>query len=244
MGRRLSPFAGSSPLWSRSLGCELVYFSSNPEITRVLYRLTWLERAPKIKLLPMKDQRSPYPLTRDEQSLFFQELPDHLARMALFKVNTGCREQEVCALRWDWEVQVPELDTSVFIVPGERVKNEEERLVVLNRVARSVIDSVRGMHPEFVFVYAPKPREGEPTPEPQPLTGMNNTAWKSARERAATSGKQTDSKHRSDFVVFASMISSTRSVDACVRPASPSRIVRTCSVTRVRASQRTTLRRS
>lgn len=61
--------------------------------------LTWLERAPKIKLLPMKDQRAPYPLSREEQSLFFQELPDHLARMALFKVNTGCREQEVCGLR-------------------------------------------------------------------------------------------------------------------------------------------------
>lgn len=133
----------------------------------------------------MKDQRAAYPLSREEQALFFQELPDHLARMALFKVNTGCREQEVCGLRWDWEVQVPELNTSVFIIPGERVKNEEERLVVLNRVARSVIDSVRGMHPEYVFVYTPKQRDGEPAPLPQPLTGMNNTAWKNARERAA-----------------------------------------------------------
>lgn len=43
--------------------------------------------------------------------------------MCLFKVNTGCREQEVCHLRGDWEVPVPELDTSVFIVHQERVKN-------------------------------------------------------------------------------------------------------------------------
>jgi hypothetical protein len=57
--------------------------------------LTWLERAPKIKLLPLKDQRSPYPLSREEQSLFFQELPDHLARMALFKVNTGARARHL-----------------------------------------------------------------------------------------------------------------------------------------------------
>ena len=28
----------------------------------------------------------------------FQQLPPHLARMALFKVNTGCREQEVRTL--------------------------------------------------------------------------------------------------------------------------------------------------
>ena len=27
--------------------------------------------------------------------------------MALFKVNTGLREQEVVNLRWDWEVKVP-----------------------------------------------------------------------------------------------------------------------------------------
>ncbi|MDH3673488.1 MAG: hypothetical protein OES46_20405 [Gammaproteobacteria bacterium] len=45
------------------------------------------------------------------------------------------------------EVPVPELDASVFIVPGTLVKNRQERLIVLNRVARSVIDEVRGMHP-------------------------------------------------------------------------------------------------
>ena len=110
----------------------------------------------------------------------FQELPDHLARMALFKVNTGLREQEVCGLKWDYEVKVPELDTSVFIIPGERVKNGEERLVVLNGIAKSVVESVRGLHPVNVFVRAHK-KVGES----QPVTKMNNTAWKAARERAA-----------------------------------------------------------
>jgi integrase len=110
----------------------------------------------------------------------FQELPDHLARMALFKVNTGLREQEVCGLKWDYEVKVPELDTSVFIIPGEHIKNGEERLVVLNRVATSVVESVRGLHPLDVFVRAHK-KVGES----RPVTKMNNTAWKAARERAA-----------------------------------------------------------
>jgi hypothetical protein len=32
------------------------------------------------------------------------------------------------------------------------VKNTEERLVVLNRIARSVIEEARGMHPVYVFV--------------------------------------------------------------------------------------------
>ncbi|HXQ21990.1 MAG TPA: tyrosine-type recombinase/integrase [Candidatus Acidoferrales bacterium] len=136
--------------------------------------LTWLESAPKITLLPVNDSRDPYPLNFDEQARLFRELPVHLARMALFKVNTGCREQEVCRLRWEWEVQVPELSSSVFIIPNAYVKNGEDRLVILNRVARSVIDEVRGEHAEFVFAY-----------RGQPVTKMNNSAWKCARERAA-----------------------------------------------------------
>jgi len=96
--------------------------------------------------------RKPYPLSWEEQSVLFAELPAHLQQMALFKVNTGTREQEVCKLRWDWEIYVPELETSVFLIPasfGGRnaslgVKNGEDRLVVLNGVAKSVIDKQRG----------------------------------------------------------------------------------------------------
>ena len=143
--------------------------------------MTWLEHAAKIKLLPVKDARPAYPLSREEQAAHFQELPDHLARMSLFKVNTGTREQEVCGLKWADEVQVPELNTSVFIVEGDKVKNEQDRLIVLNRVARSVVDSVRGQHREYVFVRYPKPKETKPVP----LDSMNTTAWKNGRKRAA-----------------------------------------------------------
>lgn len=142
--------------------------------------LTWLERAPKIRLFPVTDARSPFPLSWEEQALLLKELPDHLACMALFKVNTGTREQEVCTLSWRDEVKVPELETSVFIIPGSRVKNGDDRLVVLNRVARSVIEAQRGKHEEFVFVHR-RSNNGKYVP-----TGkMLNTAWKAARERAA-----------------------------------------------------------
>jgi hypothetical protein len=90
--------------------------------------LTWLEAAPKIKLLQVTDGREPYPLNFDEQARMFRELPLHLARMALFKVNTGCREQEVCKLKWEWEVSVPEISSSVFIIPGSHVKNGHESM--------------------------------------------------------------------------------------------------------------------
>jgi integrase len=147
--------------------------------------ITWLERVPKIKLLPVRDARTAYPLSREEQAMFFPELPDHLAKMALFKVNTGCREEEVCGLKWGYEVKVPELDTSVFIIPGDKVKNAQDRLVVLNRVARSVIEAQRGVHPEYVFVYAPKAKPGRKAEPARRLERMNGTAWRNARERAA-----------------------------------------------------------
>ena len=138
--------------------------------------LTWLEHSPKIKLLKVTDARKPYPLSWDEQARLFQELPAHLGRMALFKVNTGCREQEVCSLRWEWEIEVPELDTSVFLLPEERVKNGEERLVVLNRVAKSVVNSVRGENRRYVFTYADRR-----------LRKMNNSGWQRARLKVGLS---------------------------------------------------------
>ena len=134
--------------------------------------LTWLQSPPKIKLLRVDDARAPYPLSWEEQTRLFAALPKHLARMALFKVNVGLRDKEVCYLKWEWEVPVPELNTSVFIIPSQRVKNGEERLVVLNRVAKSVIESVRDEQAEYVF-----------TLRGRPLTMMGNSAWYSARVR-------------------------------------------------------------
>lgn len=143
---------------------------------------TWLETAPMITMLPLSDARKPYPLSWDEQSLLLKHLHPHLQRMTLFKVNTGCREDEVCQLRWDWEVPVPELGTSVFLIPGALVKNSEDRLVVLNRVAASIVESCRGAHAEFVFTW----KRG-PNGKALPVGSMNNTAWQKGREAAADS---------------------------------------------------------
>jgi integrase len=135
--------------------------------------LTWLAFAPKITLFPNQDKRKPYPLTWQEQQRLFDELPSHLRAMALFAVNTGCRAGEVCKLLWDWEVEIPTLGVSLFIVPGQHVKNAEERLVVLNKTARKVVQAQRGTHPTHVFSH-----EGEA------LKTMLNTAWRKARVRA------------------------------------------------------------
>ena len=53
------------------------------------------------------------------------------------------------------------------------VENGEDRLIVLNPVARAVIDRQRGKHPERVFTY-----NGSPTKQ------MLNNGWQKARIRA------------------------------------------------------------
>ena len=60
--------------------------------------MTWLETAPKIRLFPVTDARLPYPLSDEEQMFLFRELPAHLAKMALFKVNTGLGNRRYAGL--------------------------------------------------------------------------------------------------------------------------------------------------
>jgi integrase len=74
--------------------------------------------------------------------------------------------------RWDWEEELPGLKTSVFVVPDRFVKNGDDRLVILNRIASRVIDAQRGQHLEFVFSFRGKP-----------ILKMLNSGWKSAREK-------------------------------------------------------------
>ena len=88
---------------------------------------------------------------------------------ALFAVNTGCREQEVCQLPWDWEVALPDGGTSVFVLPASATKTSTERVVVLNTIARRVIEARRGIHKEYVFTY-----------RGNPIGKLNNSAWKRA----------------------------------------------------------------
>ena len=146
--------------------------------------MTWLETAPLISMLKVNDAAKPYPLSWQEQDRLFSCLHSDLADMCLFMVNTGARQQEICQLKWQWEIQLPELGTSVFLVPAwvwrEKelepegvVKNREDRLVVLNRAAQGVVESRRGIHMDYVFTHKGKP-----------LSNMNNTAWQSAWRKA------------------------------------------------------------
>lgn len=149
----------------------------------------WLEHAPKITMLPLNGhQREPRPITWNEQKSLLEKLPGHLARMALFGLNTGVRNAVICSLKWEWEIKVPELSISVFEVPLQHVKGRKQsKVLICNSVAQSVIEAVRGQHEEYVFVYR-RERIKNFTEEPKMPYGrietMNNTAWQNARSAA------------------------------------------------------------
>lgn len=135
----------------------------------------WLTQAPpKLSRLSLVGaQAKPYPLSWAEQDRLIKALPKHLADAALFAVNTGCRDQEICQLRWDWEVSVPELNTSVFVLPETITKTSTERVIVLNAIVKCVVEARRGIHDEFVFTYRGKP-----------VARLHNNGWKSAWRKA------------------------------------------------------------
>lgn len=150
---------------------------------------TWLQQAPKLTMLPLVGhQREPRPITWGEQRRLLPLLPDHLARMALFTLNTGVRDDVVCNLRWEWEIKVPELGLSVFEVPRQHVKGKRRsRVVVCNSVAQSIVEAARGMHPEFVFVWRrerTKNVDQAPAMGYRPIALMSNNGWMRGRTKA------------------------------------------------------------
>lgn len=148
-------------------------------VWRNAHNRPFLNVVPLLTMPQWEDEAVPYPLSWDEQKRFFGAMPAYLARMALFAVNTGLREQGICWLRWEWERALPELDTSVFVIPGRPIpypdgtwpgeKNKEDQLVVLNSVARAVVDAGRGNGSPYVFAY-----------QGRRLDRMYNTAWRNA----------------------------------------------------------------
>lgn len=127
---------------------------------------------PLISMLP-ENPRLPYPLTWKEQDELFRRLPTHLGRMALFAVNTGLRDSNVCGLQWTWEVAVPEVGRNVFVIPPEAFKTKRAHVVILNDVAWSIIKAQRGLHPIWVFPFRGRH-----------VNTMNNNGWQQARHEA------------------------------------------------------------
>jgi len=138
----------------------------------------WLTTAPLIEMLDENAQkRKPHPITWSEQAKLLLRLPIHLQEMVEFSVNTGARDENVCALQWSWEVPVPELGRSVFVVPAEFFKTQRQHVMVLNDVAWAIIERLSGTHDKYVFTYTP-PGDDK---KPQRIVTQNNSAFQKAR---------------------------------------------------------------
>jgi integrase len=111
--------------------------------------------------------------------------------MSLFALNTGARDENVCGLRWAWEVPVPEVGRSVFVVPASEFKSKRPHVLILNDIAWRVVEEQRGLHQEFVFVYRRervKHIDKDPAMQYHRVETINNTAFQRARDAAGLPG--------------------------------------------------------
>ena len=146
---------------------------------------SWLSASPLIEMLDETGQvRLPQPLSWAEQAKLMPILALHLQRPVLFALNTGARDENVCGLKWRWEVNVPELSRSVFVIPAEEFKGKRPHVLILNDVALKVVEACRGQHEEYVFVYRRERVKNfniDPVMPYRRIETLNNTAWQTAR---------------------------------------------------------------
>lgn len=130
----------------------------------------WIDTAPLIQRASGA-ARQPTILPWEQQGALLAALPGPLAKAALFDLHTGLRAGELSLLAWAWEVKVPELDVFVFVLPREVTKAKQERVVVLNSVARRLVEGQRGNGSAYVF----------PTDAGKPYVEFLTPSWVKAR---------------------------------------------------------------
>ena len=128
----------------------------------------WLDKAPKIRLLLEAKRRVRW-LTRDEAAALIYELPNHLAAMVTFSLETGLRQANVLDLQWS---QIDLARRCAWIHP-DQAKARKAISVPLSKTAVLVLNSQIGNHATHVFTYKGKT-----------VTQVNTKAWRQALKRA------------------------------------------------------------
>ena len=127
----------------------------------------WLDKMPRIKLLPEPKRRVRW-LTQDEAKRLIGELPVHLADMVEFTLATGLRQANVTHLAWS---QV-DLERKLAWIHPDEAKARKAISVPLNAEAMLVLGRQLGKHPSQVFSYKGKP-----------IVQVNTKAWHKALDR-------------------------------------------------------------
>ncbi len=142
-------------------------------LRRAVNEWEWLDRAPKIRFLHEPTRRVRW-LTRDEAETLLGQLPEHLAAMVRFSLETGLRKSNVTGLKWS---QVDLVARKAWIHP-DQAKARKAIAVPLSSAAVVLLREQLGKkredkYREYVFVYHGKP-----------VTQVNGKAWKGALDRA------------------------------------------------------------
>lgn len=137
-------------------------------LRRAVLEWEWLDRHPKVRLLPVVKRRAPF-LTREQAKRLIDELPEHLAAMVKFSLETGLRKSNVTGLEWS---QV-DLETRKAWIHPDQAKARKAIPVPLSDVAMSVLREQEGKHERYVFTY-----------RGQPVSQVNTKAWHAALARA------------------------------------------------------------
>jgi len=128
----------------------------------------WIDRYPMIRLMKEPRVRVRW-LQREEADQLIQELPEHLAAMMRFSLETGLRQSNVSGLEWS---QV-DLERACAWIHPDQAKARRAIAVPLSDEAAGIIRQMDGNHHEFVFTYKGKP-----------IKQVNTKAWRGALKRA------------------------------------------------------------
>lgn len=138
-------------------------------LRRAVYEWEWLDRCPKVRMLDEPSIRIRW-LQREEARRLVAELPEHLAAMAGFSLETGLRRANVVGLQWS---DVDFVRRRV-IVHADEAKGRRNLTVPLTDEAVAIIRAQIGKHLQYVFTYQGKP-----------MYQVNGKAWKAALDRAS-----------------------------------------------------------
>ena len=137
-------------------------------LRKACYDWEWLDKVPKIRMLPEPKRRIRY-LERVDAKKLLAELPTHLEAMVRFSLATGLRQANVTQLQWS---QV-NIEKKLAWINPDQAKARKAIPVPLNSDALKVLAKQKDLHPEYVF-----PFRGNP------VVQVNTKAWKNALKRA------------------------------------------------------------
>lgn len=127
-----------------------------------------LDAVPHVAMLYEPKRRIRW-LTPRQAEVLLAHLPEHLAAMARFSLETGLRAANVTGLRWS---QVNLARKTAWVHP-DQAKARKAIAVPLSDVAVAVLQQQAGRHPDYVFTY-----------RGAPVRQVSTRAWKKALRRA------------------------------------------------------------